>query len=190
MLAEKGLYPNVDFYAATVYHYLGIPTDLFTPVFSVCRMAGWTAHVIEQHADNRLIRPDSEYIGERGLTWIPLRPVRHSARGSSPPGAPARDAQPREADRRPVPARPGALLARRCAASLLGLLWMRGGERDVRGGTLVIAGVLAGGGRGQARAAGTAGGHARLAAAPGRRGGIRRARRRPAGRGTGLPGET
>jgi citrate synthase len=72
VLAEKGLYPNVDFFAATVYHYLGIPTDLFTPVFSVSRMAGWTAHVIEQHADNRLIRPDSEYIGDRGLTWTPL----------------------------------------------------------------------------------------------------------------------
>jgi citrate synthase len=70
--AQKGLYPNVDFYAATVYHYLGIPTDLFTPVFSVSRMAGWTAHIIEQHADNRLIRPDSEYIGESGLTWVPL----------------------------------------------------------------------------------------------------------------------
>jgi citrate synthase len=72
VLAEKGLYPNVDFYAATVYHYLGIPTDLFTPVFSVSRMTGWTAHIIEQHADNRLIRPDSEYIGERDLTWVPL----------------------------------------------------------------------------------------------------------------------
>jgi len=72
VLAEKGLYPNVDFFAATVYHYLGIPTDLFTPVFSVSRMAGWTAHVIEQHADNRLIRPDSEYIGEAGRTWVPL----------------------------------------------------------------------------------------------------------------------
>jgi citrate synthase len=72
VFAEKGLYPNVDFYAATVYHYLGIPTDLFTPVFSASRMAGWTAHVIEQHADNRLIRPDSEYIGESGLTWVPL----------------------------------------------------------------------------------------------------------------------
>src|SRR3984957_14223617 len=72
VLAEKGLYPNVDFYAATVYHYLGIPTDLFTPVFSASRMAGWTAHVIEQHADNRLIRPDSEYIGESGRPWVPL----------------------------------------------------------------------------------------------------------------------
>jgi citrate synthase len=72
VFAEKGLYPNVDFYAATVYHYLGIPTDLFTPVFSASRMAGWTAHVIEQHADNRLIRPDSEYIGESGRSWVPL----------------------------------------------------------------------------------------------------------------------
>ena len=72
VFAEKGLYPNVDFFAATVYHYLGIPTDLFTPVFSASRMAGWTAHVIEQHADNRLIRPDSEYIGDRGLRWAPL----------------------------------------------------------------------------------------------------------------------
>jgi citrate synthase len=72
VLAEKGLYPNVDFYAATVYHYLRIPTDLFTPVFSVSRMAGWTAHVIEQHADNALIRPDSEYIGEGERSWIPL----------------------------------------------------------------------------------------------------------------------
>jgi citrate synthase len=70
--AEKGLYPNVDFYAATVYHYLDIPTDLFTPVFSVSRMTGWTAHVMEQHADNRLIRPDSEYIGDRDLTWTAL----------------------------------------------------------------------------------------------------------------------
>jgi citrate synthase len=70
--AEKGILPNVDFFAASVYRCLGIPTDLFTPVFSISRMAGWTAHVIEQHADNRLIRPASEYIGERGRTWVPL----------------------------------------------------------------------------------------------------------------------
>ncbi len=68
----KGLYPNVDFFAASVYHALGIPTDLFTPVFAVSRMAGWTAHVIEQHADNRLIRPDSEYIGLRDQKWVPI----------------------------------------------------------------------------------------------------------------------
>ncbi|MGH3322140.1 MAG: citrate/2-methylcitrate synthase [Streptosporangiaceae bacterium] len=70
---EKGLYPNVDFFAASVYRYLGIPTDLFTPVFSVSRMAGWTSHVMEQHADNRLIRPSSEYIGERDQKWVPIQ---------------------------------------------------------------------------------------------------------------------
>ncbi|MBV9291494.1 MAG: citrate synthase [Frankiales bacterium] len=68
----KGLYPNVDFYAASVYRSLGIPTDLFTPVFAVSRMAGWTAHVMEQHADNRLIRPDSEYVGEPPRPFVAL----------------------------------------------------------------------------------------------------------------------
>ena len=72
VMAEKGLRPNVDFYAASVYRSLGIPTDLFTPVFAVSRMAGWTAHVMEQHADNRLIRPDSDYIGERDRRVVPL----------------------------------------------------------------------------------------------------------------------
>jgi citrate synthase len=72
VLEVKGLYPNVDFFAASVYHSLGIPTDLFTPVFAVSRMSGWTAHVIEQHADNRLIRPDSEYIGPRDQKWVPI----------------------------------------------------------------------------------------------------------------------
>jgi len=69
---EKGLFPNVDFYAASVYHHLGIPTDLMTPVFALARMAGWTAHVREQHAENKLIRPESEYIGPRDQAWIPL----------------------------------------------------------------------------------------------------------------------
>jgi citrate synthase len=72
VLDAKGLYPNVDFFAASVYYYLGIPIDLFTPVFAVSRMSGWTAHVIEQHLDNRLIRPDSEYIGERDQKWVPI----------------------------------------------------------------------------------------------------------------------
>ena len=72
MAAEQDLHPNADFYAATVYHYLGLPPGLATPVLSVARMAGWTAHIIEQHADNRLIRPGSAYIGESGLTWIPV----------------------------------------------------------------------------------------------------------------------
>jgi citrate synthase len=69
---QKGLYPNVDFYAASVYHVLGIPTDLMTPIFALARMAGWTAHVREQYADNRVIRPGSEYVGPRDQHWVPL----------------------------------------------------------------------------------------------------------------------
>ncbi len=61
--AEKKLNPNVDFYSATTYHALGIHVDLFTPIFAVSRVAGWTAHVLEQYANNRLIRPRAEYIG-------------------------------------------------------------------------------------------------------------------------------
>src|SRR5438876_10160733 len=72
VMEEKGLYPNVDFYAASVYYCLGIPVDLFTPVFAASRVAGWTAHVREQYADNRIIRPESEYIGPRGRKWQPI----------------------------------------------------------------------------------------------------------------------
>ena len=61
---EKGLYPNVDLYSGSVYRYLGIPTDLFTPLFAASRVAGWSAHVLEQQADNRIIRPSAEYVGE------------------------------------------------------------------------------------------------------------------------------
>ncbi len=60
---EKQLNPNVDFYSATTYHALGIPPELFTPVFAVSRISGWTAHVLEQYANNRLIRPRAEYVG-------------------------------------------------------------------------------------------------------------------------------
>ena len=63
MKERKGLNANVDFYSATVYYSLGIPTDLFTPIFAISRMSGWTAHVLEQLADNRLFRPLSEYSG-------------------------------------------------------------------------------------------------------------------------------
>jgi len=69
---QKGLYPNVDFYAASVYHTLGIPTDLMTCVFAASRVAGWSAHVREQLADNRLIRPESEYIGPRNQRYVPV----------------------------------------------------------------------------------------------------------------------
>jgi citrate synthase len=72
VMEEKGLYPNVDFYAASVYHSLGVPTDLMTPIFALARMAGWTAHVREQYNDNRLIRPESEYIGPLDQHYVPV----------------------------------------------------------------------------------------------------------------------
>ena len=73
MRTEKKLEANVDFYSATVYYSLGLPTDLFTPIFAVARTAGWTGHVLEQWADNRLFRPDSEYVGPAiGRKVVPL----------------------------------------------------------------------------------------------------------------------
>ena len=73
MLAQKHLNANVDFYSATVYYSLGIPTDLFTPIFAIARTAGWTAHILEQLADNRLFRPQSEYIGHAvGKKVVPI----------------------------------------------------------------------------------------------------------------------
>ena len=69
----KALNPNVDFYSASAYYSLGIPIDLYTPIFAVSRMAGWTAHVLEQYRNNRLIRPRAEYKGNPdGQTWIPI----------------------------------------------------------------------------------------------------------------------
>jgi citrate synthase len=72
MLEKKHLNANVDFYSATVYYSLGIPTDLFTPIFAISRTAGWTAHVLEQLSENRLIRPQSLYTGPVGLKVKPL----------------------------------------------------------------------------------------------------------------------
>ena len=60
---QKGLWPNVDLYSGSLYRYLGIPNDLFTPLFAASRVAGWAAHVLEQHANNKIIRPAAEYIG-------------------------------------------------------------------------------------------------------------------------------
>ncbi|PAP78108.1 citrate synthase [Rubrivirga marina] len=68
----KGLDANVDFYSASVYYLLGIETDLYTPIFAISRMTGWTAHLLEQWEDNRLIRPRAEYVGPRGLTVTPV----------------------------------------------------------------------------------------------------------------------
>jgi len=72
MMREKRLNPNVDFYSASTYYTLGIPTDLFTPIFACSRISGWTAHVLEQFDHNRLIRPRAEYVGPRGRQWVPL----------------------------------------------------------------------------------------------------------------------
>jgi citrate synthase len=69
----KGLNANVDFYSASAYYSLGIPIDLYTPIFAVSRMSGWTAHVLEQYRNNRLIRPRAEYTGKPvGQAWIPM----------------------------------------------------------------------------------------------------------------------
>lgn len=72
IMREKHLNPNVDFYSASTYYALGIPTDLFTPIFACSRISGWTAHVLEQFKNNRLIRPRAEYIGPRGLKYVPI----------------------------------------------------------------------------------------------------------------------
>ncbi len=72
MKEEKGLDPNVDFFSASVYHLLGIDTDLFTPIFALSRTAGWTAHLLEQWQDNRLIRPRAAYVGEENRTVRPI----------------------------------------------------------------------------------------------------------------------
>jgi citrate synthase len=70
---EKRLNANVDFYSASTYYSLGIPIDLYTPIFAVSRMSGWTAHVLEQYHNNRLIRPRAEYLGKPdGQEWVPI----------------------------------------------------------------------------------------------------------------------
>jgi citrate synthase len=70
--AAKGLIPNVDFYSAPLFYSLGIPVDLFTPVIAAGRIAGWCANIVEQHDDNRLIRPRADYVGPKRRAWVPL----------------------------------------------------------------------------------------------------------------------
>jgi citrate synthase len=72
VLQEKKLFPNVDFYSASTYHLMGISLDIFTPIFAIGRTAGWTAHILEQYANNRLIRPMAEYTGATELKYVPL----------------------------------------------------------------------------------------------------------------------
>jgi 2-methylcitrate synthase len=72
IMREKGLFPNVDFFSASTYYMMGIPLDLYTPIFAVSRISGWTGHILEQYADNKLIRPRAEYIGPRDLAYVPI----------------------------------------------------------------------------------------------------------------------
>lgn len=72
MIGDKNINPNVDFFSASTYHMLGLDADLFTPIFVLSRTAGWTAHLLEQWENNRLIRPRAEYVGEMGKTFVPL----------------------------------------------------------------------------------------------------------------------
>ncbi|GHB29237.1 bifunctional 2-methylcitrate synthase/citrate synthase [Salinicola rhizosphaerae] len=72
MRREKHLFPNADFYHASAYHYMGIPTKLFTPIFVCSRLTGWCAHVFEQRANNRIIRPSADYIGPEQRDWVPI----------------------------------------------------------------------------------------------------------------------
>lgn len=71
MQGEKGLLPNVDFYSATVYYAMGIPIDIYTPIFAVSRVSGWLAHIFEQYSKNRIYRPRGQWIGKTGLKWSP-----------------------------------------------------------------------------------------------------------------------
>tara|TARA_B100000959_G_scaffold265948_1_gene307934 strand:- start:107 stop:715 length:609 start_codon:yes stop_codon:yes gene_type:complete len=71
-VGDKGIYPNVDFYSATTYFSLGIDLDLFTPLFAMSRVSGWTAHCLEYLEDNRLIRPRCDYIGPHQQEYVPI----------------------------------------------------------------------------------------------------------------------
>jgi citrate synthase len=72
MLEKKGMFPNVDFYSASTYYLMDIPLDLYTPIFAVSRISGWTGHILEQYGHNKLIRPRAEYIGARDLKYTPM----------------------------------------------------------------------------------------------------------------------
>ncbi len=70
--SSKGLLPNVDAYSASTYYMMGIPLDLYTPIFAISRISGWTAHILEQYADNKLIRPRAEYVGPRDVPYVAI----------------------------------------------------------------------------------------------------------------------
>jgi len=73
MKAEKGLFPNLDFYSASCYHFCGIPTAWFTPLFVISRITGWSAHILEQRKDNKLIRPQADYVGPAQRAFLPIK---------------------------------------------------------------------------------------------------------------------
>jgi 2-methylcitrate synthase len=72
MWDEKKLFANADFFAASVYHFMGVPTCLFTPIFVCSRITGWAAHIMEQRSNNKLIRPAAEYVGPGLQAWVPI----------------------------------------------------------------------------------------------------------------------
>ena len=72
MAEHSKVFPNVDLYTASLYHAMGIPLELFTPIFAMSRVTGWTAHILEQWDNNRLIRPSANYIGPASLQYVPM----------------------------------------------------------------------------------------------------------------------